>query len=89
MRTVDLTPLKDNDTQYEKIVVELANRFKCEWDDSIHDSYDLYVRQLQEHTKEVRAIRCKAETLEKEAEELKVDEIKKMADVLFREADLV
>lgn len=89
MRTVDLTPLKDNDTQYEKIVVELADRFKCEWDDSIHDSYDLYVRQLQEHSQEVRAIRCKAETLEKEAEELKVDELKKKADVLCREADSV
>ena len=87
MRTVDLTPLKVNDSEFEKLVASVAERYKCEWDDAIHDSYGYYVKQVQERTNAIRSIRCKAEELAKEAEGLEVEELVKKTENLCREAE--
>lgn len=89
MKTVDLTPISDIDIQYEKIVSTLDERFKCEWDDAVHESYGRFVNQLQELSREVKFIRCKVETLEKEAEGLKIEELTYKAEKLCKEADAV
>ena len=89
MKTVDLAPLKEIDIQYEHVVTMLEERFKCEWDDAIHESYGKYVNQLRESSKEIKTIRCKAETLEKEVIELKIEELSGKAERLCREADAV
>lgn len=87
MKELDLTPLKENDVQYEKAVSELESRFKCEWDDPVHDSYGYLVNQMREKAAEIRVIRCKAETLQQELEDLKIEEVIKTADTLCKEAD--
>lgn len=89
MKDSDLSSLKENDVHYEKIVAALNERFKCEWDDPVHDSYAQYVKQLQEYSKEVKTIRRKAEALVEEVEGLKVDELKRKADALCEEAGSV
>lgn len=89
MKTVDITPIKEIDIQYEKAVANLSEKYKGEWDDAVHESYGRYVTQLQELGREVRNIRCKVETLEKEAEELRIDELIRKADSLCREADAI
>lgn len=89
MNTVDITPIKEIDVQYEKIVSNLCEKYKGEWDDAVHESYGRYVAQLQELTREVRNIRCKVETLEKEAEELKIEGLIRKAEMLCKEADTV
>lgn len=87
MKTVDLTPLKNNDVEYEKLASAVADHYKCDWNDSIHDSYGIYVKQVQKRTRSIHIIRCKAEELAKEAEELKIDEqVSKAAD-LCKEAE--
>ena len=89
MKTVDLSPLKTNDAEFERIASSVEERFTCEWDDVVHDSFGLYVKQIQERTRAIRTIRCKAETLVKEIEGLKVDELIKKAEYLCKEADTV
>jgi len=89
MKTVDLSPLKTNDTEFERLASSVEERFKCEWDDVVHDSYGLYVKQVQERARAIRTIRCKAETLVKEIEGLKVDELIKKAEYLCKEANTV
>jgi hypothetical protein len=59
--TVDLTPLKNNDSEFEKLVATIVERYKCEWDDVVHDSYASYVKQVQERSRQLRGIRCKSE----------------------------
>lgn len=89
MKALDLTSIRDVDIQYEKIVNAVEERFKGEWDDSVHESYGRYIHQLQEMARQVKTIRCKVETIEKEAEDLKTDEIAKSADDLCKEADAI
>ncbi len=89
MKTVDLTPLKGNDSEYENLAVSVTERYKCEWDDAVHDSYGLFVKQVQERTRQIRAIRCKAEELAKEAEGLKIEELNCKTEALCREAESV
>ena len=89
MKEINLTPLKEIDVQYEKITEMLDAKYQCDWDDAIHESYGRYVVQLQEMAKDVKAIRCKVETLQKEVEELRIDDLMGNPDSLCREADTV
>ena len=89
MKALDLSPIRDIDTQYERIVASVEEYYKCEWDDSIHESYGRYVHQLRELSRQVKAIRCKIETIEKEADGLKIEEIAHNADNLCREAEAI
>lgn len=86
---VDLTPLKKNDMEYQRLAASISERYKCEWDDTVHDSYGVYVKQVEERSRSLRIIRCKAEALEKEAESLKIDELISKAVILCREAGSV
>ncbi len=89
MRIVDLSPIRDVDIQYEEIVTTLDEKFKCKWDDAVHESYGRFISQLHDLSREVKAIRCKVEILEKEAEGLKTEELACKADVLCKEANAV
>lgn len=89
MIKVDITPIKELDTQYSQNVNETKTQFSCDWDDTVHDSYALLVKQLLESAEAVKNVRCKAETLQKEIEGLDVDELKEKADALCEEAESV
>ena len=87
MKTVDLTPLIKNDSEYEELAASVSEHYKCEWDDAVHDSYIAYVKQVEERMCSVRAIRCKAEALVKEMYDLNIDELAQKAAILSSEAE--
>ena len=89
MIIVDLTPLKNNEMEYEKLMVSVLERYRCDWDDAVHDSYAAYVKQTEERSRSIREIRCKAEKIVKEIESLKIDELISKAEILCREAESV
>ncbi len=89
MKNCDLTPLKSIDTEYEKASDTVSEYYKGEWDDKIHDSFLIYLKQIQENSRKIHVIRCKTETLEKEVEELKIEELKRQCENLCKEADSV
>ena len=89
MRTVDLTPLINNDHEYEKAYLNISKKYKCNWDDTVHDSYLRLVKDIQEYSSNIHRIRCKAESLEKEAEALNIDSMMIKADNLCREANSI
>ena len=89
MKIYDLTPLKNNDEEYRKLKELVSERYKDDWDDKVHDSYLIYVKQVQEQLQKLHVIRCKADILEKEAENLNVEELQKRAENLCREADSI
>lgn len=89
MKTIDLTPLIEIDTELSKLTSTLSERYNCNWDDVIHDSFGIFVKQVKGRQQSVHDIRCRAELLAKEAEELKIDEQIQIAEHLCREADSV
>lgn len=89
MKVMDLSPLKNNDAEFQKITTAISEKFKCDWDDSIHDSYGKYVSFSQQCSQEVRSIRCKAESLTAEVEDLEIEKLKNRAAELCKEADAV
>jgi hypothetical protein len=89
MKQYDLTPLKDNDTEYGKAIDVVEANYKCAWDDKVHDSFLRYVKHIQDYARRVHVVRCKAETLEKELDGLRIDELKTASDRLCREADSI
>ncbi len=89
MKAVDLTPLKNNDAEFEKLASAVTDHYKCDWNDAVHDSYGSFVKQVQERSRSIRVVRCKAEELEKEAEGLKIDEQIRKTASLCREAENV
>lgn len=89
MKTYDLTPLKRNDEEYAKMAKDVSKLYKCDWDDKVHDSYLEYVNQVQEYSEKLHVIRCKAEMLVKEIEDMIIEEMTKSAQSLCREADLI
>lgn len=89
MRTVDLTPLINNDHEYEKAYLNISEKYKCNWDDTVHDSYLRLVKDIQEYSSNIHRIRCKAECLEKETEALNVDSMMLKADSLCGEANSI
>ena len=48
MRTVDLTPLINNDHEYEKAYTNVSDKYKCSWHDAVHDSYLRLVKDIQQ-----------------------------------------
>lgn len=89
MKTVDLTSLRDIDGEYDKLVNQVSDKYKCEWDDSVHDSYAKLVSRLMDNSALVHTIRCKVEMIEKELEALKIEEISKKSASLCKEADTI
>ncbi len=89
MKTVDLTPLKANDSEYEDLANMIADRYECQWDDDVHESYGQYVKQAQENSRAIHVIRCKSETLLEEIEGLNVDEMVQKTEALCEESEAV
>ncbi len=89
MRTVDLTPLINNDQEYEQAYTTVSEKYKCNWDDAVHDSYLRLVKDIQRYSSNIHRIRCKSESLKKEAEALNIDNMMTKADSLCREANSI
>lgn len=89
MNSVDLTPLFENDIEFSEIKTTVEERFKCKWDDAVHDSYSLYVKQIVDRAESIHSIRSKAEEIAILVERLNVDKLFKEADSLCSEADSV
>ena len=86
MRKVDLVPLVNSDQEYEKAYTDVADKYKCNWDDSVHDSYSSLVKDIEEYSNSIHRIRCKTETMSEEIEALNVDNMLDIADSLCKEA---
>lgn len=89
MKSVDLSPLNKNDTEFQKLVSELSGKYRCDWNDSVHDSFLPFVRTMEEHSQSLHKISCKAESILSDVELINMDELCSTADILVSEADSV
>ena len=89
MTVFDLGPLKKNENEYDNLVSAVTEQYRGDWDDPVHESYVMYVKQVQERCRVIREICCKAEDLAIEVGKLEIKELTKKAESLCREADMV
>lgn len=89
MKSVDLTPLFNNDEEFAKSAETVSDKFKCDWDDIVHDSYSVFVKHIEDCSKQIHSVRCKAETLVKEEAALKVDDVISSSDLLCKEVESI
>ncbi len=89
MKSVDLSPLNKNDTEFQKTVTELSGKYRCDWNDSVHDSFLPFVRTMEDHSQSLHRISSKAETILSDVEQINMDELCSSADNLVSEADSV
>lgn len=89
MKSVDLSPLNKNDTEFQKAVTELSGKYRCDWNDSVHDSFLPFVRTMEDHSQTLHRIGGKAESILSEVEKINMDELCSTANNLVSEADSV
>ena len=85
----DLSKIKRCDSEYNKLLSDLSNSYDCNWNDPIHDSYLNYLKQIQDIHNEIHSINYDMNVLNKELEDLHIDEVKNETDNLCREADSI
>lgn len=86
MMNIDLTPLRGNDIEFEKLFSSVKELYACNWDDSVHDSYGRFVDQAQERSNALHTILCKAELLVNDIKDLDIDGLVEKAELLCKEA---
>lgn len=89
MKTYDLAALRNLDEIYMKLYGDISENYKCQWDDSIHDSYLSYVKHIDDLSQQVHTIRCAVDTIEGVSDGLQVDELEQKAQDLRWEAETV
>ena len=89
MKSVDLSPLNSNDTEFQKVVTELSGKYQCDWNDSVHDSFRPFISTMEDHAQAVHKIDSQAEAILREVENTNIDEMCSTADNLVSEAESV
>lgn len=89
MKDYNLSSLEALDDQYKSLADSLLESYKGSWDDTVHDSYMVYVRQVKEMTIKMHEIRCAAIALDRALEALNVERLEQEAMRLRQEGDCV
>ena len=87
MRKVDLRPLINNDTIFQKKTEAVKEKYRCHWDDPVHDSFARYVTDAEKWKESIHDIRCKAETLNAQMEAHSIEKLINEAKALQNEAN--
>ena len=82
----DLTFLTQSSNHFSEIVTSLSEKYKCNWDDVVHDSFQLYVSKMQESSKMIHSAANEANHILKDVDSFGIDTLEKQASGLYREA---
>ncbi len=89
MNEVELSPLRDNEIQFAKLVSDIEVKYNGNWDDAVHDSYGRYVKQVCDYAEGIKVIRQTAENIQREVGELNIPGLVEYVDVLRGEAESI
>ena len=80
----DIQPLREICSEYGSVSSEIQTKYKCMWDDSVHDSYGKYVQNMKSASEELRKILSEAESLSRDLDG--VESLLSEGESLIREA---
>lgn len=86
MKTIDLSPLKENDSEYKELYNKLKNSHRGDWDDSVHRSFVQYIIFVEQTAEEIHNINLSAQQIESNAESLNIENLAEQAQTLCSEA---
>ena len=89
MKHFDLSSLLKIDREYNKLAIDLTKSWNCDWSDAVHESYREYIKTVNGIAEDVHTIRSKSETMQKEIDQLNVQDLCKKSDALCLEAKSV
>ncbi len=87
MKTTDLKNLTFADKAFEMSAQEMNQRFNCAWDDEVHDSFRLLLKQIDDQRVNIHSISSNAETVMNRTDNLNFDGLCQTAENLCREVD--
>ena len=86
---VDLTTLTVIDIEYTKVVAAIKQKFRCSWDDQLHDSFRLYVDQETQTAEKVHNIRVGAEETDHSIDDLDIDGLLRRSEEISNEVETI
>ncbi len=89
MKTVDIMPLKTISDEYRIISLNVSKCYRCDWDDQVHESFRLYVSQIEKLSDAVQNIYTRTQQELNELDAMNIDDIVTEAERLCREADSI
>ena len=87
MKNIDLSPLISCDTSYARASDCVCEKYKCAWDDAVHDSFLRFISQIKEDEQKFHDIRTAAELLVQKVDAHNVEALQVKSLRLIQEAE--
>lgn len=87
MEKIDLSSLERNAKEYFELSNSLREKYNCNWNDTVHDSYKYYVKQVEELSIELRKIKNNSISILREVDSVDLNRLEKKVDSLKNEVD--
>ena len=89
MSEVNIEPLSKADTEYIQLSDPLKAKFDCEWDDSVHESFRIYIKAVNQISEGLNRNTKTAVSLFDSVEALQIDKLETQVNSLIDEVNAV
>lgn len=89
MNIPDLSILIDCDQEYNRLYSVLEDKYNCEWDDKVHDSFARYKSMINRYSDRINMTRQNAENIKRKIEAIESKNIIERYKDLCAEAESV
>ncbi len=86
MQSINLDQILRNESEFTDISYTIENRYRCDWNDEVHDSFWVYVQEQKKASENIHNIREKAYKIQEEAESLEIESMLSEIDRICMEA---
>ncbi len=87
MTVCSITSLINLDEEYQNQAGNVSDCFQCAWDDAVHDSYGLFVKQIKSTVQEIHSVRVDTERIITDVDRINVSSLIEKTDALCKEAE--
>lgn len=84
---INVSALEDLSKKYNSNLDDVNASYKCEWDDSVHDSYKRLISELDNYNEELRRVPPKVKDIIVAAD--KAEKVLNNADMIIRRSESV
>ncbi len=86
MNKADIAIFNTIEKEYKNDALELRNAYNCEWDDSVHESFDGYVKDIYSIAEWVDTFSKRANRLKDDVDDINCETMIEIAKSLCKEA---
>ena len=86
IQSINIDRILRNDMEFAEISYNIENRYRCDWDDEIHDSFGRYVQAQKKASEDLHDIRESLYRMQIEVESMKIEALLAEIDDICLEA---